>query len=166
MLPGLTEVKVAESAKSGVNLEVQTSDVISSSKRKSSKLKRCIRSDHMPLNKRSFPKSTPGTVVKVKIEPSDDTEVLDSKRVAVGNFTFNSLSVKRETEVQNHLFEDNLDHMLLRERMNMLTSHADSGSECDWLATTLPASEKISAALESVKPIKIKHPRKRRKTVT
>lgn len=163
MLPGFTEEKVAQSAKLWFNVEAQTSEAISLSKRKPSKLKRCSRSDQ---SKSSCPNSTLKTIVNVKVESSDHNDVLDSRCVAVGKFNFSPSSLKREEEVQNDVFEDNLDHMLLRERMNMLTTHAGSSSDFDWLSTALPASEKIHAVLESVKPISIKCPRKRRKTVT
>ncbi|KAK4767339.1 hypothetical protein SAY86_015089 [Trapa natans] len=163
---GLMNGNVTESARICANIEAQANEAISLSKRKSSKLKRYNRSDHVLLGKRSCPDSTLQTIVNVKVENSDNTDVLDSRCMSLGKFALNPSSVKREGVVENLVFDDKLDHMLLRERMDMLPMHANSCSDRDWLPRTLPASEMTHTVLQSVKPIRIKHPGKRRKTVT
>ncbi|OWM87078.1 hypothetical protein CDL15_Pgr017663 [Punica granatum] len=166
-LPGYTDAKVAVSAELRLNVEAQASEGTSSWKRKPSKVKSCSGSDHVPVN--DFSNSTMRTAFEVKTEPSDHSEVLGSRCDTVGNFTFNASLVKREEE-HDRLFEDKLDHMFLRERMNLLTQHTNSGSDhlkkCDWLTRDLTSSEKIPAVMKFVDPISIKRLQTRRKTVT
>lgn len=107
--------------------------------------------------------------VNVKAEP------LDNYETGVKNFPFihlpvdNMDSLKSEPGLPDDPDQDKLDHMLLRERMKLLSPevpHSDVfGLKC--LSKMVPAGlDYQPIAQESSKPLRINRPRKRRKTAT
>ncbi|KAL0423201.1 UNVERIFIED_CONTAM: hypothetical protein Sradi_0854900 [Sesamum radiatum] len=111
-------------------------------------------------------------LAKIKIEPPNYDEFHSSNATTSGQMSFRNLvPVKTEVQVAGNAHEDELDHMLLRERMKLLSSSdgpsfdIHQGSEC--------FSKRVPSALGcrpvASKPslsLKVNRPRKRRKTLT
>ncbi|KAL0463387.1 UNVERIFIED_CONTAM: hypothetical protein Slati_0226300 [Sesamum latifolium] len=108
----------------------------------------------------------------IKIEPPNYDEFQSSNVATSGQMSFRNLvPVKTEFQVAGNADEDELDHMLLRERMKLLSSSdgpsldIHQGSEC--LSKMVPSA--LGCRPVASKPslsLKVNRPRKRRKTVT
>ncbi|GFY94112.1 hypothetical protein Acr_09g0005580 [Actinidia rufa] len=112
------------------------------------------------------------TAVNIKAEPLDHGDVHSLEKDSICNFLSNSIRpVKSELEISGESYGDNLDHMLLRDRIKLLASR--EATNLDY-SRKLKCSKRIvppgldhsSVAAESSKPLKINRPRKRRKTAT
>lgn len=111
-------------------------------------------------------------LANIKIEPPSYNEFQNSNETMLGQMSFgNIVLVKNEVQNADDACEDELDHMLLRERMKLLSSKncpsldIHQSSKC---AINVPPSAPECRPVES-KPapsLKINRPRKRRKTVT
>ncbi|XP_030511372.1 uncharacterized protein LOC115725838 isoform X1 [Rhodamnia argentea] len=107
--------------------------------------------------------------VKVKIEPPDHHAMPKSDNTSQDHLKM--LPVKREAQDYDDLSSDKVDHMLLRERLELLTSHTDSVADTN--ETYRCYTELISSVRESSHPVpesvKLTVPkrlRKRKKTAT
>ncbi|XP_011085839.1 uncharacterized protein LOC105167716 isoform X2 [Sesamum indicum] len=108
----------------------------------------------------------------IKIEPPNYDEFQSSNVTTPGQMSFRNLvPVKTEVQVAGNADEDELDHMLLRERMKLLSSSdgpsldIHQGSEC--FSKMIPSA--LGCRPVASKPslsLKVNCPRKRRKTVT
>nr|GMC57311.1 uncharacterized protein LOC109180469 isoform X1 [Ipomoea batatas] len=111
-------------------------------------------------------------IVNVKVEPLESIELETTGKHATENPPYNCfLSVKREQEVPNDSCLDQLDHMLLQERMKLFSNKAINSSGGDGISASL--SEIVPSVFDSTpiasaaaEPLKINRPRKRRKTAT
>ncbi|KAG8373482.1 hypothetical protein BUALT_Bualt11G0028800 [Buddleja alternifolia] len=121
-------------------------------------------------------KNVEGSVIpslaNIKIEPPNCNVYQSSNLNTEGQMSFmNLVLVKSEVEVSGDLNEDELDHMLLRKRMKLLSPKNDpnsnnlNGSKCMSKIIRTSLDYKPVASEPSV-PIKINRPRKRRRTVT
>ncbi|XP_073154835.1 uncharacterized protein [Henckelia pumila] len=118
--------------------------------------------------------STEPKLANIKVEPRHESESLDVMAVAKmsAKMSFSHLVLKKE-EIDNldDLYEAELDHMLLRERMKLLSSknvpRMDIHKKSERLSTMDPSA--LNSNTGSSKPmqsLKVNRPRKRRKTVT
>lgn len=110
-------------------------------------------------------KSALPTFSNVKAEPLDTNELQIPSKEALDNSFDKVLPVKNEVGIIDETLGDRIDHMLLRERMILLASRGPD------IYGTSRCSRKIIPSLdyshaESTKPLRMKHPRKRRKTAT
>ncbi|KAL0381073.1 UNVERIFIED_CONTAM: hypothetical protein Sangu_0171600 [Sesamum angustifolium] len=111
-------------------------------------------------------------LAKIKIEPPNYDEFQSSNVTTSGQMSFRNLvPVKTEVQVAGNADEDELDHMLLRERMKLLSSSdgpsfdIHQGSEC--FSKMVPSA--LGCRPVASKPslsLKVNRPRKRRKTLT
>lgn len=108
----------------------------------------------------SFPSnSTMEVNVKIKVEPTiHDEETPPSKFSDVGDFKFGT--IKTEENVNSDISDDKIDHMLLRERMKLLTTPGHSDP------LKIMSMPDMGPDLGSVKPISIKRPWKKKRTAT
>ncbi|KAM1201021.1 hypothetical protein FF1_017348 [Malus domestica] len=133
-------------------------------------LSSCGGQDYLPTCTSRRHCSTPSTSVKVKDEPWDDGVFQNQDRNAGGKFSFDILPVKNEPRVFNEINEDEVDHMRLRDRLNLLAS--GYGSELNisrshgCFVKVVPSAKYSPIASESAKPINVIRPRKRKKTAT
>ncbi|XP_068310500.1 uncharacterized protein [Pyrus communis] len=133
-------------------------------------LSSCGGQDYVPTCTSRRHCSTPSTSVKVKDEPWDDGVFQNPDRNAGGKFSFDILSIKNEPRVFNEINEDEVDHMRLRDRLNLLAS----GYGCELnisrshgcFVKVVPSAKYSPIASESAKPINVIRPRKRKKTAT
>ncbi|GMI69018.1 hypothetical protein HRI_000571100 [Hibiscus trionum] len=138
------------------------SNIICTSERTSIEFKLRDGDDSVSANTNNMCNSTLNTSVKVKVEPLDYSNLLNPERS-----TFNSLvSVKCEEDIS-----DGIDHMLLRDRMKLLTSFDDFkfNSSTDYEGLWKSESAAFGASpfvSEPAKPITLIRPRSRKKTVT
>ncbi|KAL7094374.1 hypothetical protein ACP275_11G099800 [Erythranthe tilingii] len=100
-------------------------------------------------------------LANIKTEPSNNGELpifnLNTMdQTALRNFVM----VKSEVQTTDDAYEDELDHMLLRERMKLLPSKDGPSSDIHHTSQTFP-----SVASNPIH-LKVNRPRKRRKTVT
>ncbi|KAK4411771.1 hypothetical protein Sango_0250100 [Sesamum angolense] len=111
-------------------------------------------------------------LAKIKIEPPNYDEFQSSNVTTSGQMSFRNLvPVKTEVQVVGNADEDELDHMLLRERMKLLSSSdgpsldIHQGSEC--FSKMVPSA--LGCRPVASKPslsLKVNRSRKRRKTLT
>ncbi|KAF8017168.1 hypothetical protein BT93_H2377 [Corymbia citriodora subsp. variegata] len=108
---------------------------------------------------------------KVKIEPSDHDAMTTSGNPSEDNLNLKMLPVKSEAQDSNDFSSDKVDHMLLQERLELLTSCIDSMA--DTKKTDRCYTEFIPSVHESSHPVpesvKLTLPkplRKRKKTAT
>ncbi|CAH9070088.1 unnamed protein product [Cuscuta epithymum] len=112
-------------------------------------------------------------IVEVKVEPLESIELDTRGKHATDNPLYNfSLPVKRE-EVPYDSSIDELDHMSLRERLQLFSRNANGicSSGGDGIAVSLiktvpPMVEPTPISSATAKPVKIQISRKRRKTAT
>lgn len=108
--------------------------------------------------------------VKIKDEPLDNSDFLSLGRRVRGDFSLNILPVKQELRATNKIGDDEIDNMLLRDRMNLLVSQENSevsmSKNYGCLVKIVPSAVSCSPISESAKPISISRPRKRKKTAT
>lgn len=151
-----------EAARSGNRTE--ESNIVCSSERTSTEFKSHDGDDSVPASTNNIYKSsTLNTYVKVKVEPLDCGSSQNPERSTLGNM----VSVKREEED----FSDGIDHMLLRDRMKQMTSVEDvelnSSRNFNCLRKSEPSVFGFNPTVpESAKPLRVNHPRKRKKTAT
>ncbi|XP_059307331.1 uncharacterized protein LOC132058924 isoform X1 [Lycium ferocissimum] len=109
--------------------------------------------------------------VHVKLEPVDNNMVETTVKNGMGSLPHSSMFlVKSEVGIANESSEDELDHMLLRERMKLFSSKGvpsfeiGRAAECSGkLVSSVSDCTPISSAPA---PLKVSRPRKRRKTAT
>lgn len=112
------------------------------------------------------------TFVNIKAEPLDhgDAHKLE-KDAAYISPSNRVVSVKGELEIPEASYGNEVDHMLLRDRIKLLASREppslNSSRNFECLKKTVPCVVDCSPiASESAKPIRINRPRKKRKTAT
>ncbi|KAL4379998.1 hypothetical protein GQ457_02G006170 [Hibiscus cannabinus] len=138
------------------------SNIICTSERTSIVFKLHDGDDSVYANTNNMCNSTLNTSVKVKVEPLDSNNLLNPERS-----TFNNMvSVKCEEDIS-----DGIDHMVLRDRMKLLTSFEDfklhSSTNFEGLWKSEPAAVEASPFVsEPAKPITLIRPRSRKKTAT
>lgn len=145
------------------------SDRICSSERISAiamKLSPCGGQDDVPTGS-----SKAHSSVKIKDEPLDNSESPSLGRSVRGNFSLNILPVKHEPRAPNEISEDEVDNMLLRDRMNLLALREEyevsMSKNYGCVLKIVPSALNYSPiAKESAKPVSISRPRKRKKTAT
>ncbi|KAK6279893.1 hypothetical protein POUND7_020160 [Theobroma cacao] len=155
-----TSATGTEAARSGNRKE--ESSIIYSSERTSMEFKARDGDESGPTSTDNIYSSTPNTSVKVKVEPLDGNNFQNPERSTLGNM----VSVKCEEDIS-----DGIDHMLLCDRMKLLKSIEDfeynASKNFESLRKTEPAAFGfIPIVSESAKPIRVHHPRKRKKTAT
>ncbi|XP_008227571.1 PREDICTED: uncharacterized protein LOC103327070 isoform X1 [Prunus mume] len=123
----------------------------------------CGGQDYVPTCTTRAHCSTLSTSVKVKDEPCDGGVLHNLDTNVRGNFSLNLLPVKNEPRAFSELNEDVVDHMPLRDRMNLLSSGYGSESS---MYTNYGSTKCSTIASESAKPISLIRPRKRKKTAT
>uniref|UniRef100_A0A2N9ETB0 Uncharacterized protein n=1 Tax=Fagus sylvatica TaxID=28930 RepID=A0A2N9ETB0_FAGSY len=159
------------STKSGDDMEIHASERNFSSERMIVESNLSEGQDYVPANTSSVCTSMSSTFVKVKVEPGDDSNFHNLDKNAIQNFSFNKLPLKSESGVSDKLYEDEVDHMLLRDRMKMPKWVEDSelniSRNSEYLKKSVPSALGCSLiASDSADPIRINRPRKRKKTVT
>ncbi|KAI6691460.1 hypothetical protein NL676_028288 [Syzygium grande] len=108
---------------------------------------------------------------KVKIEPSDLHAMPKSNNTSKDHLNLKTLLVKSEAQDSDDLSSDKVDHMLLRDRLELLTSHMDSVADGSKTYSCYPelipsVCESSHPVPESVKLTVPKRLRKRKKTAT
>ncbi|XAR58146.1 hypothetical protein NMG60_11026544 [Bertholletia excelsa] len=120
----------------------------------------------------SFSSALSSTFVSIKAEPLDYKELHSLDNNAVCDFPSSSIvPVKNDMEMPEESCEDKVDHMLLRDRINWMASQEsldlDNSRKFDCSKKIVPSFLNCRPiAFESAKPIRVNHPRKRRKTAT
>ncbi|CAH9113018.1 unnamed protein product [Cuscuta europaea] len=145
---------------------VQGNDLLGSLKK--------VLSEHESSHELDLPSdSLCADIVQVKVEPLESIELDTRGKHAKDNPLYNfSLPVKRE-EVPYNSSIDELDHMSLRERLQLFSRNANAicSSGGDGIAVSLiktvpPMVEPTPISSATAKPVKIQISRKRRKTAT
>ncbi|XVF31660.1 hypothetical protein REPUB_Repub17cG0010500 [Reevesia pubescens] len=147
-------------ARSGYRME--ESNIIYASERTSMEFKLHDGDEFVSASTNNIYNSTLNASLKVKVEPLNYNNFQNPERSTLGNM----ISVKCEEDIY-----DGIDHMLLRDRMKLLTSVEDFELNSSWnfecLRKTEPAAFGFSPFVsESTKPISVNRPRKRKKTAT
>ncbi|XP_059640202.1 uncharacterized protein LOC132282507 isoform X2 [Cornus florida] len=161
-----------ESIKSENLMGVQEKDGVSSSKKAPSIYESSGRHDFVSGDRNSMLGSTLTSFATVKVEPLDNSDLHNRNKNAVSNFPLeNIVSVKKELETLEESYGDELDDMLLRERMKLLSPrkvpNLDISQNFKCSRKIVPSAIDSSPILsEPAKPLRIIHPRKRRKTAT
>lgn len=112
------------------------------------------------------------SLANVKVEPPNPDEFQSSTASAVGPMPFsNFVLVKTEVQTAGDGHEDDLDHMLLRERMKLLSSRNAPSLNANRSPKSMSKMmhSDSDCMLDRSKPshsLKINRPRKRRKTAT
>ncbi|KAI3462168.1 hypothetical protein Pfo_018831 [Paulownia fortunei] len=112
------------------------------------------------------------SLANIKIEPPNYDGFPSSNVTTLGQMSFrNFVLVKSEVQTAGDAYEDELDHMLLRERMKLLSSSGgpslDSHQSSKWTSKMFPSALGYRpVASEPAQSLKVNRPRKRRKTVT
>ncbi|KAL8038303.1 hypothetical protein ABFX02_11G098000 [Erythranthe guttata] len=100
-------------------------------------------------------------LANIKTEPSNDGELPTFNLNTMDQTSLrNFVMVKSEVQTSDDAYEDELDHMLLRERMKLLPSKDGPSSDIHHTSQTLPS------VASNPTHLKVNRPRKRRKTVT
>lgn len=152
------------------SLLLNTDKQICSFQEISLELNSCDKLDNAPASRNTVSGSTVLNLVKVKAEPLDNNESDTQGRNAMGNFSFNIVHAKSELELSDELNRDSVDHMQLRNRMNLQIPRADyelnsSGNyECQMKIG--PSVDNDPAPMEASNTVRINRPRKRKKTAT
>lgn len=119
---------------------------------------------------RNMPSSAILNLAQVKVEPSNYYEFMRVDGIA-GHMSFDvAVPVKSELELPDER-GDELDHMILQHRMRLFSSrevprlgiYGSSGCQSKFFPSDLDCR---SVASKPAKPLKVNHPRKRRKTAT
>lgn len=133
-------------------------------------LNSCDKLDNAPASINTVSGSTVLNLVKVKAEPLDNNESDTQGRNAMGNFSFNIVHAKSELELSDELNRDSVDHMQLRNRMNLQIPRADyelnSSGNYECLMKIGPSVDNDPAPMEASNTVRINRPRKRKKTAT
>lgn len=111
------------------------------------------------------------TIVKVKVEPSEDNNCNSLDRNEACNFPLNKLQIKNKPEVSDPLCVDEVDHIRLQDRMKIPILVEDPElnipRKVEYLKKSVPSALGHGlVALEYAEPIRITRPCKRRKTAT
>lgn len=112
------------------------------------------------------------SLANVKLEPPNADEFQSSNESTVGPMPYsNFVLVKTEVQTAGDEHEDDLDHMLLRERMKLLSSRNAPSLNTDRSPKSVSkmTDSDSGCRLDRSKPahsLKINRPRKRRKTAT
>lgn len=131
------------------------------------------RKELFPINPNDIHRSSFSTAVKVKDESLENNDLKSYVNDAVEKSPFSALlsSIKSEVQVYDDLYEDELDHMLLRDRMKLLGKgklpDVNIAGNLNCLSKFVTSDlEHIPNVSESAKCRRVGHPRKRRKTAT
>ncbi|KAL2531269.1 hypothetical protein Adt_04620 [Abeliophyllum distichum] len=119
---------------------------------------------------RNVPSSAIPSLAHVKVESSNHNEFERVDGIA-RHMSFDTVPVKSELELPDDSHGDDLDHMILQQRMRLFSSkevphlsiYGSSGCPSKLFRSDLDCR---SVASEPTKPLKLNRPRKRRKTVT
>ncbi|XP_073295908.1 uncharacterized protein [Primulina huaijiensis] len=116
--------------------------------------------------------STKQKLANIKVEPPNCHEFESFNVTTVANMSFSHLvSMKEEVDNLDDLYETELDHMLLRDRMKLLSSknvpRMNIHQNSERLSTTVPSAlNSNTGPSKPIQSLKVNRPRKRRKTVT
>uniref|UniRef100_A0A5B6ZMS7 Uncharacterized protein n=1 Tax=Davidia involucrata TaxID=16924 RepID=A0A5B6ZMS7_DAVIN len=161
-----------ESTKSGNFMGIQDSDRIHSPKIASTGYESCGRQDFVSGAPKRMLNSSLTTLINVKVEPLDNNELHSLDKNAVGNFLLTKIaSVKSELETPDESDGDEVDHMLLRDRIKLLAPREvpdldiSRNFKC-WRKIVPSALDCNPIVSESAKSLGINRSRKRRKTDT
>ncbi|KAK6127451.1 hypothetical protein DH2020_038800 [Rehmannia glutinosa] len=154
------------------SLGIQRNDMTCSSEKECSKYESDGKKTLLSGNTRTLQGSAVSILANIKIEPPCYNEFQTSKVAAPGQMSFGDLVlVKTEVKTADDACEDELDHMLLRERMKLLSSRdcpsldINQSSKC--MSETVPSAFGCRpVASKPAQAFKVNRPRKRRKTVT
>ncbi|KAI5434730.1 hypothetical protein KIW84_021522 [Lathyrus oleraceus] len=115
----------------------------------------------MPINNNGPSSSACPTSVKIKDEPWDNSEIHNVVENAMGSTSIKLPVVKNEQEVHNDYNDDQVEHMILNDRLKLFMSREDC-------SLNIPISYPVSSSnfSESAEPSRIKCARKRKKTAT
>ncbi|CAK8538022.1 unnamed protein product [Lathyrus sativus] len=115
----------------------------------------------MPTNNNGPSSSACPTSVKIKGEPWDNSEIHNVIENAMGSTSIKLPVAKNEQELHNDYTDDQVEHMILNDRLKFLMSRKD----CN---LNIPISYPVSSSnfSESAEPSRIKCARKRKKTAT
>ncbi|XP_009792878.1 uncharacterized protein [Nicotiana sylvestris] len=128
--------------------------------------------DLSSFNRKSKVSSPISDLVHVKVEPVDNSMDETTANNGMGTMPHSSTTlVKTEIGISNDSSGDELDHMLLRERMKLFSSRTVPSFEIGRIAD---CSRKIVSSVSDctpissvpAKPLRVSRPRKRRKTAT
>ncbi|OIT22599.1 PREDICTED: uncharacterized protein LOC109217389 [Nicotiana attenuata] len=128
--------------------------------------------DLSSFNRKSKVSSPISDLVHVKVEPVDNSMDETTAKNGMGTMPHSSTTlVKTEIGISYDSSGDELDHMLLRERMKLFSSRAVPSFEIGRIAD---CSRKIVSSVSDctpissvpAKPLRVSRPRKRRKTAT
>ncbi|XP_073060753.1 uncharacterized protein [Primulina eburnea] len=116
--------------------------------------------------------STKQKLANIKVEPPNCHDFESFNVTTVANMSFSHLvSMKEEVDNLDDLYEAELDHLLLRDRMKLLSSknvprmNIHQNSECR--NTTVPSAlNSNTGPSKPIRSLKVNRARKRRKTVT
>ncbi|CAK9156036.1 unnamed protein product [Ilex paraguariensis] len=161
-----------ESTTPGGFVSSQKDDRICSHKKISAKYEHCDAQHPLSGCQKTSLASDLSTVLNVKVEPLDKTEVQSPDKNAVGNFSCSNIGpAESELELPDETYEDIFDHMVLRDRMMLLASRKppclQSSGNFECSGKGVP-SFLDGRPIESdcAKPLRINRLRKRRKTAT
>ncbi|KAJ4706882.1 NAC domain-containing protein 8 [Melia azedarach] len=161
-MPGKSPVP--EASKSRKNM-VKCSTVCSP-ERAVAEFNSCDRQCNLQPGCSSMHVSTMRTTVKVKVEPVENTELTHSEKNVSSKFSPKTQKVKSEMEIPNELYGDEVDHMLLQDRMKLRILGGNSESKIS--NNFVDFGKTVHQTLQHT-PIftkSAKQPRKRKKTAT
>ncbi|KAH7851682.1 hypothetical protein Vadar_015304 [Vaccinium darrowii] len=161
-----------KSAKPGVTV-IKENDRIYSSKKPSITNESFGGHDFAPGNPHRMPGlALSSNFVNIKAEPLDHGDLHKVEKDAASDSPLNFIvPVKIEKEIPEASYGDEVDHMLLRNRIKLLASkepsRLDSSRNFECSKKTVPfVLDSSPSASEFPKPIRINRPRKKRKTAT
>uniref|UniRef100_A0A5B6ZK40 Uncharacterized protein n=1 Tax=Davidia involucrata TaxID=16924 RepID=A0A5B6ZK40_DAVIN len=160
------------STKSGSFMGLQESDRICSSKIDSTAYESCGGQDLLSGGSKSMLSSASTTFVNVKVELLDNNGLQSLEKNVVGDFPYSKIvSVKSELETPDESYGDEVDHMLLQDRIKLMASrevpNLDFSRNFKCLRKIVPSAIDCTPIVsEPAKPLKISRLRKRRKTAT
>ncbi|KAA8530672.1 hypothetical protein F0562_005394 [Nyssa sinensis] len=160
-----------ESTKSGNFLKIQESDRICSCKIASTAYESCSGQDFVSGAPKRMLNSSLTSFINVKVEPLDNNDLHNLDKNAVGNFLLTKIvSVKSELETPDDSDGDEVDHMLLQDRIKLLAPrevpNLDISRNFKCCRKTVPSALDSPVVSKSAKPLRINRLRKRRKTAT
>ncbi|GER47085.1 hypothetical protein STAS_24163 [Striga asiatica] len=136
--------------------------------------KRIFKSDSkktlLSTNAKTVEVSPVSTLKNIKIEPPLSDDFLSMNANGREQMSYVDFLVKSEVKITDNACEDALDHMLLRDRIKLLSRDGSSlgvhqGLDC-MSKTSFPAFVSRPVAPTPSQSFKVNRPRKRRKTVT
>lgn len=156
-----------ESTRLGNFKNVNENDRMLSSKITSNEFESCGEKDVLSEKHKTVLNSALKTFVNVKVEPLDNNEA--DKNALDNSCLVNIVPIKSELDFIDAYSVDVIDHMLLRDRMKLLTSRGIQNTNiyAEGSRKIMPSALDFKPILsESATPLRIKRTRKRKKTAT